>query len=195
MRRTILVLAALALLFSGGNPVSAVPVTYEEDVVATGSIGATSFTNTKVILTLYGDTSTVTESGLVYTNVVTLGTVFIVGHGLAFMSSPRWVDDAPAYHLLAIGSPPPIDAFLILFSGAFDTYDLRTSLGPLDATTHLAIPPSIHFPTNEGDLVFTAAGDSTFTATTSIPEPSALLLLGSGLAGLWVWGRKKFKCI
>jgi hypothetical protein len=28
-----------------------------------------------------------------------------------------------------------------------------------------------------------------------VPEPSTLLLLGLGLAGLWVWGRKKFNCI
>jgi hypothetical protein len=30
---------------------------------------------------------------------------------------------------------------------------------------------------------------------TPIPEPCTLLLLGPGLASLWVWGRKKFKCV
>jgi len=34
-----------------------------------------------------------------------------------------------------------------------------------------------------------------FGTSTAVPEPSTLLLLGPGLAGLWVWGRKKFKCI
>jgi hypothetical protein len=33
------------------------------------------------------------------------------------------------------------------------------------------------------------------SSPTTVPEPSTLLLIGPGLAGLWVWGRKKFKCI
>jgi hypothetical protein len=40
-------------------------------------------------------------------------------------------------------------------------------------------------------------GDDDFspktTSTTNLPEPSTLLLLGSGLTVIALWGRKKFK--
>lgn len=38
-------------------------------------------------------------------------------------------------------------------------------------------------------------GTASIELVSAVPEPSTLLLLGSGLAGLCLWGRKNFRCI
>jgi len=45
-----------------------------------------------------------------------------------------------------------------------------------------------------GSGSISGAGEVT-SVPSQVPEPSGILLLGSGLAGLSVWGGKKFKCI
>jgi len=47
-----------------------------------------------------------------------------------------------------------------------------------------------------GDVdVYAGSASASQDSSAAVPEPSSLLLLGSALAGIGVWGPKKFKCI
>jgi hypothetical protein len=71
----------------------------------------------------------------------------------------------------------------------FASYDLKTAIGPLSGTQWWAAPFNINTTSGLFELR-TLSGDVSFAA--AVPEPSTMLLPGSGLAG-FVGFRRKFR--
>jgi hypothetical protein len=88
--------------------------------------------------------------------------------------------------LIATIQAPDFTGLLAIINPVLLGYDLRTSFGPLTGPGGAASGPlSVHH-TTLGDLSFSlpdGSQNSTFTATT-VPEPSTVVLLGTGLITL-----------
>jgi hypothetical protein len=164
----------------------AIPITYVEQAVATGSLGGVNFTDGNVVLSMTGDTTNVTDNPTTFFNFATL-TVNVEGIGLAtFTDSTAAVVNQAA---LDAGFADQTKGAAILFTSnaSFSTYDLSTDIGPLHGPA--GYNESLPFLTTDGLFVLNSfSGSVTFTATTGVPEPSALALLSVGLAGLAGFG-------
>jgi PEP-CTERM motif len=191
MKRTHFGVVALALLM-GARIASAATITFTESTIATGSLGASSFVGSLVTLTATGDTSSVlsgTTSELfvaaVSINVALLGETASLT-GTADVFSCRASLNACAFSPTAgiTDDSGVVADILDTVSGAFSTYDLTTSIGPV--TVSSLINPPHSFGTELGLFQISSAGNATFTATleTATPEPGTAAFLGLGLAGL-----------
>ena len=192
--------------------VQASPITFTIATTATGTLGASHFTNASVVLTLTGDTSAVTAGpGLLSSYLIDPGTTTLTIGGLgsasftdsieivSSFSSPTFFGQPPTVVIVDTtnGGPGDPTGILETISPTFLGYNLQSALGPISGTGSVANqgPVDGFFSTTAGNLQFAAgqgngAGTSTFTATIT-PEPETFGLIAAGVAA--ILGRYRFK--
>ena len=176
------VLGMAILLLGLAGPANAVPITYTQTGIASGTLGGSAFTNAFVVLTVNGDTDNVVlnsefeddgfivPAGLFYINLSSLTTVDIAGIGTATVTDPSAVYAFPPVDIDDDGDIDPplvifgtIDDFPVLesFTGLGGTgsdalagYDLRTAVAPIANSGGLGYPPSLFVNTSLGALRF-----------------------------------------
>jgi hypothetical protein len=184
MTRSGLLAVAISLL-AIANPVHADSITYAETAIGTGNLGSSPFANSLVTITLTSDTSLVAGSpGSIQINFGT-ATVTVAGVGTATLTDPLlWAFNNPSVSGAGISDVTVNHLILATNNSVFTSYDLRTAIGPISGS--VGFNPGF-IPTTLGgfDLTSVFGSVSTFSAVVSaVPEPSTVILIGSGLVAL-----------
>ena len=158
--------------------VSADMVTIETTVVASGSLGGSSYTNELVTITGVGDTDDITSDGTVHLLSFGLQTTVEIdglGSGL-FTDSVQAVVNNNS-ELAGFGNSSIATGLLFVNAPIFETYDLLSGLGPVSGE---AIPVfGIGHETDAGAFrINSVFGDATFSVQIdNVPEPSSSLAI------------------
>jgi hypothetical protein len=188
--RRFLTAAALGLLAMAGR-VDAALINYTETVVASGSLGGTSFTDATLIIDAMANTTDVVEAGRGSYYVDGLSVSFTLnlaggGGDAGTFTSPgkAFVTQADQTFGIQLPTTTLAEDVLVVQSPDLGGFDMKTEIGPLTGTA--IITPGQAFATSFGDLILTStSGDATFRANfvgAAVPEPSSLVL--GGLGGL-----------
>ncbi len=157
--------------------------------VTSGSLGVTGFTDAAFTITATYDSATVSSPmGNPLAPDIT-STFDIAGVGSGTFSGTTYSVDLPGTvsmpGFLIIADQEFANAIMGVISHAFDSYDLKTPIGPITGAG--APNPGYYFATSLGDLGFSSVtGTATVTAA-AVPEPSSLVLAGIGTVTAIGW--------
>lgn len=182
---------SLVLLFSAAVGAHAGPITYNLHVNVTGTIGTTSFTQASAVISQTGDTSAIfAVNNFVYNDSGT-STITIQGIGTATILDSTFGAFAEPHdgRYESLGFYDQNGMFEIGELGADFSYYLDTGVDSGGSAGSSSNPSES---TSLGLLTVTRVGSNgTFVAYT--PEPTGLVLLGTGAIGLAGTLRRRVK--
>ena len=189
MRLHLSSLLIFSLAFSGLHA-KADTITYTETATVSGSLGGAHFTNATVTLSGTGDTANISE---VFTGIyVQVLPVSVQVSGITgtyqFTDFVQVVaNQIPGSTGAGFGDNSVDLAILFTESGAFSSYNLASSIGPVSGTP--GGNPLYAFPTTGGSLILNNVSSVSFqsldtSATGVTPEPCSFALLGTGILAL-----------
>jgi PEP-CTERM motif len=166
---------------------SAAEITFTEQAIISGTLNQVAFTNQPITILFTTDTSLVYLRGIDWYAIDAspqhLAYLMIGNLPQYYFTDPVRVDVDQTHGWGGFHDSNPEGGLMVTFNDAFTSYSLQSSLGPVTGPGQ--VNTELTFGTSGGGLVITDFGETTFTARmTAIPEPSSLLLVGSGVLGV-----------
>jgi hypothetical protein len=185
-KRLYSVLPVLVLLACGLIPLTAAagPITFTESFTAAGTVNGNPFDG-NVMFSLTSDTTLIIQEGSIFLTPAGTASVTIQGVGTGTFTDPFDVFDNQSVSVAGF-TDTNIEDIVDLSNPAFATYDLKSAIGPLD-TTFFFVDTGAALGSTLGTIIIdSTSGTPTFAATTTsvTPEPSSIVLFGSGILGL-----------
>ncbi len=181
--------AYLSLVLAASSSYAS-PISFTESVLGSGSLNGVAFSDQLITLSGTGDTSNATVGS---PDTLTLSSAAVqVGGSTSSFTDTIDVFSESGLVGFAVYSG---DDILDTASGRFEGYDLTTAVSGTVANS--IINSGVGFATTGGTFVIqSTSGDDTFTATTGLaptPEPSALVMLATGFAGVLGIARRRLR--